>query len=488
MPDPRLPRVTAGLLAAVLMLPSLTVPPAVVAGEADRYLDTRVTLHPFRVSTALGTVQLEVLSRHDESGANFLYWPAGVDPDVDPPALVHGDLADMTVALDGRTVTIAFPVVEPDGGAGLTDAGRAVVTAELVGIAEPVVVDETRTFGNRKARFLGWEQAILAQGTVSLPDGTQIAFDGVDGELAIVDTFWTNPDTMVEKGRYSDINVAIELPDAVVVVMGQLGDIAWGWVQVARLPFDPEVPALIGGFHAPHVDPLELSFAIPVGPFDGPAIGAADLRLSYRAIGDPSTWWTELADVRVRTVEQPLAVEGSVTFPDLAPVDLAGLEATFVDRQIRFHNPDGGRSGGPAPANDAPAGAIDVPVGSEVRNVWTGGADLDGEHAFPGEIGRTVWYRVEGSGAPMVIDTDASDFDTMLIVYQVVDGALVPIASADDQAPGRTPAAVVMQARLELATDAGVEYLAQVGGPGPNYREGQPPEFGRLFLTVQPAA
>jgi hypothetical protein len=75
----------------------------------------------------------------------------------------------------------------------------------------------------------------------------------------------------------------------------------------------------------------------------------------------------------------------------------------------------------------------------------------------------------------------------MLIVYQVVDGELVPIATADDQGPGRTPAVVDMQARQQVTTDAGVEYFVQVGAPGPNYREGQPPEFGRLFLTVEPA-
>jgi hypothetical protein len=487
MPGPRLPRTVSTLLAAVLTLLAVAVPPA-VAAPADRYLDTRITLDVFRVSTAAGTIHLQVLARHEESGVNFLYWPAGADPDVDPPSLVHGDLSRMTVVLDGRTATITFPVAPAGGGEGLTGDDTVVVVAELDAASEPVVIDETRTFGNRKARFLGWEQSVLSDGTVTLPDGTGIPFAGVTGQLALVETLWTNPDTMVEKGRYSDINVALELPDAVVVVMGQLGDIHWGWIQVARLPFDPEEPALIGGFQVPSADPLELSFQIPVGPFDGPPVGVADLVLSYSAIGEPVTWWTHLADVRVRTVEQPLSVNGLVTFPGLAPVELDGSEATFVDRQLQFHDPDGGRAGGPRPVNDLPDGAIELPVGGQVRNVWTGGADIEGEHAFPGEIGRTVWYRIIGTGDSIVIDTDASDFDTMLIAYAVVDGELVQVASADDQAPGRTPAVVDMQARLVLDTEAGAEYLIQVGAPGPNYREGLPPEVGRLFLTVELAA
>jgi hypothetical protein len=466
---------------------ALAVPATVIGAAVDRYLDTRITLPNSRATSPAGTVELGLLSRTVEPGMSFSFWPAGSDPEIDPPVLVHAADAVPSVSLDGRTMRATFPLERLDG-EGATPAGEAVIVAELVADGDPVVIDEARISGNRRVLLAGWEQAILAHGEVTLPDGSRIPFEGVSGTLGLVDTFATNPDSFVERSRYSDVSTAIEASDAVYVVMGQLGEY-WGWVQVARLPFDPEEAPLIGGYYIGDVDPMAFSLVIPVAPFDeGPPVANAVLDVSYREVGRPATWWTLLADVKVKVVEQPLAVEGSITFSGEDPVDLGGLEATFVDRQLVSTDPDGGRSGGPAPVNDLAEDAVDLAVGGTVRNVWTGGAAPEGEHEFPGTIAHTVWYRMTGTGGAVVLDTDASDYDTKLIVYQVVDGQLVEVAWADDQAPGRTPAAPDFQARLVLDTESGAEYLVQAGSAGTEYRGGAPAEFGRLFMTVTPVS
>jgi hypothetical protein len=185
-------------------------------------------------------------------------------------------------------------------------------------------------------------------------------------------------------------------------------------------------------------------------------------------------------------VEEPLRGSGTLTFPGVMPTDLAGIEGTFVTTDIVSTDPDGGRTGGPMPVNDLPGAAINVAPGDAIRNVWTGGASFQGEEGFPDSLAYTVWYRVQGTGEAITIDTAGSDYDTAFRLYARTGEDLVALEDADDLLTGRTPASATFQARMTFASEPGVEYLVQAGSHGWDEREA-PPEFGRLFLTVSGA-
>ena len=75
-------------------------------------------------------------------------------------------------------------------------------------------------------------------------------------------------------------------------------------------------------------------------------------------------------------------------------------------------------------------------------------------------IGRTVWYRVTGNGAPITVTTAHSEFDTMLAVYAAPDAAprLNDLVACNDDAPGEATS------ELSFPSVAGRSYLIQAGG------------------------
>ena len=101
-----------------------------------------------------------------------------------------------------------------------------------------------------------------------------------------------------------------------------------------------------------------------------------------------------------------------------------------------------------------------IAVGETVT-VSTGHTDLEPEEPCSGEFGEfpiqhTAWWFFEGTGGDVTIDTAGSDFDTIVGVYVEEDDDLVPIGCVDDVDS--------LQARITVATEAGVTYWIQAGG------------------------
>jgi hypothetical protein len=109
--------------------------------------------------------------------------------------------------------------------------------------------------------------------------------------------------------------------------------------------------------------------------------------------------------------------------------------------------------------NDAAAGAIALPAGAAVVAATSAAAPA-AERTCPAgpAYGRTLWYRVGGTGAPVTIDTAGSSFDTVVGVYR--QGSSRPIACVDD-GPAGAP-----EAKVRFPTTAGAVYLVQIGGQG----------------------
>jgi hypothetical protein len=84
--------------------------------------------------------------------------------------------------------------------------------------------------------------------------------------------------------------------------------------------------------------------------------------------------------------------------------------------------------------------------------------------------GHTLWYRLEGTGDEVTVDTAGSGFNTVIAVYEVIDDGVEEISCVDDLLPA------TLQAAATIATAPGEIYLLQIGG-----FYGQ---FGQLKLAV----
>ena len=119
--------------------------------------------------------------------------------------------------------------------------------------------------------------------------------------------------------------------------------------------------------------------------------------------------------------------------------------------------------------NDTPETAIPVKLFDKLF-VSTAGTDEapeapclldDGEGGtFEGDMTNTVWWRIEGTGGSITIDTGGSDFDTMVAVYLVEDGVVgAQVGCVDDVGES-------LQALITFETAGDASYLVQTGGFG----------------------
>jgi hypothetical protein len=118
---------------------------------------------------------------------------------------------------------------------------------------------------------------------------------------------------------------------------------------------------------------------------------------------------------------------------------------------------------GPVPDNDQPSGAIALNLDDRYEVDTTGAATepeapCENEHddvSYP--IAKTIWISFTGTGGWVTVDTRDTDFDTVAGIYREDgDGNLMVINCIDDTH--------VLQAIVEVQTEEGVRYLAQVGG------------------------
>lgn len=79
-----------------------------------------------------------------------------------------------------------------------------------------------------------------------------------------------------------------------------------------------------------------------------------------------------------------------------------------------------------------------------------GSGDCDGAR-----MGRTLWYRFEGTGRDVTIGTEETSVDTVIAVYDMSDGGA--FVGCDDDSGGTGPSL------LDVPTDKGSSYLLQVG-------------------------
>jgi hypothetical protein len=168
-----------------------------------------------------------------------------------------------------------------------------------------------------------------------------------------------------------------------------------------------------------------------------------------------------------------LAVDGTLTIdlgsgPEQLTMDTTTCEAQ--DALVRYIST---RPKGPKLKNDAPTGAIALPLGSTVE-VRTGGTARepeapctvdDGEHVHEIPIAHTAWWTFTGTGGDVTIDTAGSTFDTVVGVYVLDGGTFEQVGCVDDVFDPETGEGS-LQSSITVATTAGVTYYVQIGGFG----------------------
>lgn len=478
--------ITVLVLASILLVP----PASAAAKQPDRFTDLRINVSCGELRSTAGTLFFDLHVSVEGSFANLALFPPGADPEFDPPLLYAP--GEVQYTLSGMSLTATIPMVRPTA-QGEEPAGDAAVSATFTPAGDPITIDERHRFGNAWERLQGTVQPVTASGTVTLPTGETVSFTGCPGDVGTINVFRTRPNAFVVSGTFSTFSCRLETAEGLAFLFGQLSE-GHGFVEVIFLPSDASLPPLGGGTGVEFATLQRVTASIPVRNLETRAeAGAAELSASLVATGQTKTYRQRSATGHAKVIEEVLAMTGTLRLPTGQVFeDLSGCEATLVDIHSRFSNPMGPKPGGAVPVNDTPAGAVTLTRGSVLRNVWTGGAVVAPEQPCvqvldgfeePVTFGRTVWYRITGTGQPVTVDTARSDFDTVIGVYVARNGRLEQVACVDDVVLGRTSEGRTLQARVTFPTVAGATYYVQIGGwtfPRPFN-----PEFGRLRVSVR---
>jgi hypothetical protein len=400
--------------------------------------------------------------------AEIAVWANGADPNFDPTHVA--EIGAATGAASASSLAIQAPLLEADTG---DPAGTVVIDATLVAAEPEHRVNDVFRFGNWFDRFVGTAQDFtITSGTLTaLGD----VYDLTECHVYTHDLvrFGSSPDAFVVQSSTFTVECGWPAEDPIRFLYAS-GSRAGGSIEL----FFEDL--MISGATEADVSSNGLSAEIPLGTFIGtPLPYVATVDATFEPTGVVETETLVFQGGVETSSRTHYAVSGSFSIPALdVELDMAECTAYDVDTRVRATSPEGPK--GKPPANDAPDRAVALDPGDDVR-VLTAGASPDPEveascltddgFAF---WGRTVWYSIEGDGAPITIDTAGSNFDTALAVYEVDGDTLAEIACVDDVPTGDTTR--TLQASATFDTEAGVTYLVQVGGLWG--------EAGRLLLAV----
>jgi hypothetical protein len=262
---------------------------------------------------------------------------------------------------------------------------------------------------------------------------------------------------------------------------------SFAFVDLSIEPTDPAASLLAGGMDDPPLTPsgFHTTFDM-VNPFTDEVIGSATISATFVLTGS-QRFHVVYQNAVQKGVFKDLAVSGTISVTSGAAsytFDMSSCVASTQHRKDKIQDPKEPKPGVKVPANDTSQGALPVTAGSQLQ-MQTAGASvapetpclvtIDGE-VFEYSWGRTVWFTLMGTGAPITIDPAGSNFDTVVTAYVRNGAGLDQVACVDD-------GIFNAQGAMTLNTQAGITYLIQIGGVSGNFGS-DTPEFGRLRLSV----
>ena len=262
-----------------------------------------------------------------------------------------------------------------------------------------------------------------------------------------------------------------------------------------------EPPELFGEVEIPGL-PGHIEVTVPLfDPFDGEEPVAEAHVLMDITEGETTVSTIVAQDVRVKETETELLISGEVTIDDGRTYDLSDCFGSSFEARGIVNQAAGPKMSGKAPANDTIEGAATLRNGRSA-NVQTKATALEPEAActetfdfgeeeeefsesFDLPIGKTVWYTVTGTGDLLTVSTAGSNFDTIVGVYEMVEGELSQVTCVDDVFNG----GFSLQAEATWESVDGTTYHIQAGGFGlfgdPEFpEEDSNPEYGLLKIAV----
>jgi hypothetical protein len=465
----RIPASLGGVAFATALLITPTA-----AAPAQRFSDTFTELS-CEAESDDGTV-LAFASSSETFGsfAGLAFWQGASPSGGDPTWISAMGSADV----DGVSVTATYQMVEytgnPEDPFG-DPVGPAALEVTLTPVGDPQPYSEDGGSGNQKFRLDGVIQEYSGSGTIDLPMDITFAVSSCTASSDTFAGFANSPASSVFRSSEVSLFCGWEVDGSFVSLFAFAGDFGTeSQVSVSEgeetvLFSEPAGPVVLTTTeYSASFDLFEAQDGEPGEP--GDPIGSAEASATLTPAGRLNEHF-KFDRTNVHIIGTSYAVDGtlSITTPD-GTQELAMDECSASDARVADQTRPAPR--GRPLANDAPEDALPIAIG-EVVTVRTGATDLEGEEpcvddfgGFP--IGHTAWWTFEGTGGDVTIDTAGSDFDTVLGIYTEDSGELVPIGCVDDVDS--------LQARITVATDAGVTYWIQAGGLGSS--------SGTLVLTV----
>jgi hypothetical protein len=352
-----------------------------------------------------------------------------------------------------------------------------------VGDPEPIVPFDN---GNVHSATAGTVQHLEGDATLTI-GATVLVLPECHGDITDVRVFETAPHSFVGTVKGVSINCLWETPDSVASFFAVQD--TFGFFTDAFLE-TPDRTVFSSGNGTGSLTSTALTASMPLIDEVTDDTYSAEATATFAAAGKPVTS-TELGQTfRRKLTEQALVPVGRVVFStgDAFDLDQEHCRTVSFTRQTIANIPSGPKPGGKPPVNDAPEGAIVAKAGSRFT-VQTDGAALEAE-AQVGQtcdegifdtMGRTVWYKVTGTGAPITFDTAGSTFDTVLGLFARDGDDFTELACVDDVLSD--PVGSTYQAALTFDTVAGETYWVEVGGIQ-NFFDPSHPEFGVLKIKV----
>lgn len=472
------------VIAVSILIGALLAPGVVAAGQLIRSFDDSTALN-CSASGASGSAFVSINKGGFGDFAAVAIFPLPSDPNIDPPTYFEDDAATAAITLVGGVLDATVPMlhlIDPIN-FGTEPAQSAMIHAVLAASGPPIVVNETFQNGNRKFRVTGSYQPITATGTVVEPEADLGSFTLHDcvGQVNAIATTETSPATSLQFLSYVTANCTVpdeNGSDGELFVHGSLFGATFLYTQGGTgAQFFGSGPQLTTTGMAGSLDWFNTNTGENAGS------GSVDVTLTAtRAVHK----YVQTGQFSTSTVtETILSATGTVTTFDGAVFNLAACPFATVLIRGTSHSPGGPKPGGAAPVNDLPANAI--PLARGTTKVSTRGAEptpeaacIDPASGFETFIGRTVWYTISGSGAPVTIDTAGTAFDTVIGVY---DGNTSnEIACVDDVQQGISRDARTIQAAVTFTAQAGHTYLIQIGGFD-NQTQPVGGEYGTLVIS-----
>ena len=472
------------ILASALLLVAI-LPGAVAGARITKYQDHHVgAFCETPVDGGYVSSRLETSTGFGDS-AEVDVW---LDPAIpfEDPATMTG-VTESVQASEGPTevaLSATFDIFGPDG----APLGSAQLDATMTRVGDPQPITSSN-IGNHHSKTAGTFQNLEGTATLTLPGPIVLSLPGCTGDITDISVFDSNPTSFVLSNKGVVVDCFWETPDAVATFTATQD--TFGFVAFASLITPDQNVFDTGSGGTGSLTATSLTASIPMADEATGDPSSATASATLTANGSPVTSTLLQSTVRQTITQQALVPVGQIVF-SIGPSFLFAIDqehcqaSSFTSKQIGT-SPSGPKPGGKVPVNDAPDGALALKAGSRL-NVQTGGASAAAEvqvttcpEGFADQMGRTLWYKITGTGAPVTVDTAGSNFDTVLGVFER-DGADFTEIACDDDVSFQ-PVGSTYQAALTFGTVAGHTYWVEVGG-FQNFFRPDDPQFGRLSLKV----